>query len=1361
MNRRGNLDIRDYLKIYMGANRGKPLKEAAGEYVRQHYPNAYTRAYSLPEGYILNPKEFKKIEEKARKYENVEMPTDNRSVAMMFNCLKDAFKHVPSLTLADYAFTDTLLKGINKKQKEKFIKDFGVPKEDLEPGDHDVFGVGISGNDIVGMFFQVKKTPSNVNPKTVIDSFAKATRQVNKDMNIFRTMCGEFLSERVKLAGFPALPMLSQSDLLELSLTCTTLKCKSCRERILTAEDLESSASFKAFLTRHGIVLQDSWCQELDSPVMKTFKEIFDLYVCAASAVDLPRNPIQLHAKSEEQMQKMLVILTPQQRELVKSESKVVLLSGLSGTGKTFVLKERALLLAEKGDVLVINIAGGHLTNEFRQDFQEKGDIEVVDGRMEGLEESIDKLKRFLEEKGQGKHILVDEVPITLGFLDIIAPEAISNHWAWIADLRSTVKSVTISFRPNDQSYTRDFLLEEVKPAGYNITVLDTVKRNTEHISKLFLAIGDFSRRVFVSSQRSFKMDWCEPAGEYLPCFIVMTSCQALHRNCRNKLICEVVRASYAIHEESSNLSKRMPVFIVVDDEWRRNVFVNIFTFLYPQFRLMFSVNSNKFREKPTLLDSFPLIVVTEVEMMGCHPKNVSFVLDFPRSQWQNYCRLIATTGENKILVIEEEEWRMGKFSFVSNDIAGKKTKKGSGDPRDLNASLEMVWQEYKEKDIQQLDVYHLSVESFPEVDLHTSGRDEEEDADVEKMLKSRFSLIFGYPVSGKSRRIDLLIGRISGRVLILQSGSLMSRQIQRQHWSAKSNLDLVRAQKIESLQDIFDNVERAHKEKERKIKELRKKEEREGKVRKRENEEEGEMEESGVLVVVVDDCPLFSDFSGTIEKLNEMRVKLILAFKPHSENMSEFALSETLKLLEYQQDCTVIVIQSQPTTMAFMKHIRENETPNALNLDAKNLSLSAKPATIVPGPSVQYIDFKTDKCSGRHLGYICYGDSTCGNTATFLSSLIKSDFFKGKSEYDLPHILVSHEGQVTLLREKFRDTLPDVKIEHLQEFRGCEASVVISLNVSDDWLLEVISRSRTQLIVIDNLINHEHLWATMKQEGRVEAILCSPDTEDDISTLLRLDDQEVFLECPSWDEVGIRIGEEALRRQGVLDDNTGAILPLSPATWQAINSDLSPTSSSPFADWGYTWSGMKEEVPCVDEDRRSRILDILRQKGVEWEEEDASPTPLETRRIRRAFFPQEEGRIDWMGILLVWEESISTNAEFIPVVHHLDRRYRQNRLNRLDQQFRLDRLYRKDRLYRLDRLYLQDHMDRLNRLYRQDRPNRQDRLDCMNRLDHQFHKDRQDHLLLYQGSKIVKLCRNCGLTLQEEELAWSAAGPS
>ncbi|CAG0896432.1 unnamed protein product [Darwinula stevensoni] len=948
----------------------REMEKVTEEYVAHNYPEAYTRACSLPEGYLLKEKMFNMLKTVAFDgKEEVDMPSDQQSITMVFNRIKDAFKDIPSLTIADYAFTDTLFKVVYEKQKVDFIRQSGVTEEFLKSGVHDVFGIGITGNNIFGLFFQIGRTDLQGNSNTLFHLLKQATQ---------------------RLAGFVAFPTLRESDLQKV------IKCGDCRGRIITFEDLRDAESFRRFLAKHDIKLDAPWDRNPESSVMKTFKAIFNIYACAASAVDLPRSSAQLYAMSEEQMKPMLVILTPQQRELVNSDLRVILLTGVSGTGKTFVLKRRAIHLKEKGSVLVLNIAGGGLTEDFQNDFKAAHqEIEVVDGREgreKGLEEDLEGLKMFLEEKGKGKHVLVDEVPITLGLPGIITAKGLSDHWEWITNL--DVQSITLCFRPNDQSYTRDFLLEEVKPGGYSITVLNV------------------------------------PEG------------------------------------------------------------------------------------------LFPLVVVTEEEIMGCHPRNVTMVLDFPRSKWKNYNRLIASTGENKILVVEEEEWTTGRFSHVPKAIKenpGWNIERRKVDEVDLRAKMESILQEYERKDLTDVKGV-FPQQSSPSVRMDWDGGGEE-NGEFGQMLEYTLIGIIGYPASGKSRRIDKLIAQVTDRVMVLHCGGKLSRQFYRQRWKKKADVDIVdvNTSEIDSLEKIFNEVHQRKMEKDKgknmiakegKVKKKRKNKEN-GRKETDEEKEEGTKKAPDPLVVVVEDCPIFHQFPvTTVERIKKMNTRLIIAFKPHSNYTPDISVDRVVEMLHERRDCTAIVLRSQPTNLALLTHIRENEIPSFLNLESKNLSVSTLPASVVPGPPVQYVDIKANKCSRRHLGYICNGRSTCGISANVLSSLLRSKPFESMNE--MTHILVSDEGLLIPLREKMK-TWPNIQVKHLKDFRGCEASIVISFNVSDDWLLEVISRSRTRLIIIDNLIEHQTLWKQMKNEG-VVSIPCLPDPEDNISILLRLDDHEIFL---------------------------------------------------------------------------------------------------------------------------------------------------------------------------------------------------------------------------------------------------------
>ncbi|CAG0886808.1 unnamed protein product [Darwinula stevensoni] len=864
--RRGNLDIRQHLRIYMGADEERPLKQAAEEYVQQHYPEASSRAYSLPEGYILTNQKFRALHQAARKLD-VDLPPDQLAVAKVFDKVKEALQDVPSLTVCDYAFTDTLLKGINQQQKNKFIKNFGVSKDGLLPGDHDVFGIGNFGEEIIGLFFQVKGASSSTNPKGIRASLQKATEQIQKDLNVFSTLCGEFLNPNVKLAGFAAFPMLSKSELEK------TIRCENCRMRILASEDLSTGENFKKFLKGYSIVLEKSSNPDRSSSLVKTFKDIFDLYVSAASFVDFPRNPTQLYTTNDEQMHKMLVILTPKQRELVKSRDEVLFICGGCGTGKTFVLKKRAEEMAANDEVVVINIVGGLLTEEFRCHLKGMKNIKVFDWREEGLGEDLEALKKFLMETGQGKHVQVDEVPITLGFRGIITSEALSKHWEWFVGSTPPLKSITLSFRPNDQSYERDFPIQDVNPGGREVRVLEGVKRNTRKVAELFLAIGDYARRIFPSLERTLPLDLKE-SGEgfkrgFLSVLFSIPSCFSIHPGeCKDVRTCETVRAMHAIrivHEERSKRST--PIFVVVDNVERKNAIVKVTASIFPSLPLIFLFYSRshhawEFHGHGASEGSSPIVVATESEMTGCHPNNLTIVVDHSGSQWQNYSRLIATTGENKILVVEEEQVRTGKFSHVTKQIPGW-TIKERGVDEDLKLRLNEARSKCDAQRIVNLEEEDFPLATFPGMETDWNKREGEEKRDVEIMLRSSICGIFGPPAPGKSLRVSLFIARATERgerVVFLHPGYVLFLEHRRQR-VGKDEVDLYKSfdsNKIKSFQDVVDLVQEALKEKEGKGKNKKtKKKQREEKSRK-----------TSPPNIVVEDCPLLEELNDPTGRL-------------------------------------------------------------------------------------------------------------------------------------------------------------------------------------------------------------------------------------------------------------------------------------------------------------------------------------------------------------------------------------------------------------------------------------------------------------------------------------------------------------
>ncbi|CAG0896690.1 unnamed protein product [Darwinula stevensoni] len=1193
----------------MGAGDERPFKDAACEYVEMHCPEACTRAYSLPEGYILSKNKINILTGKARSDEEVDIPPEDLAVAEVFDKLKDALKDVPSLTVANYAFTDTLLKGINQQKKEKFMKRFGVTKEDLASGDHDVFGVGISGENILGLFFQIKAT-AGINPNSIIDMHIKATNQLQKDFNIFQTTCGTFLNSSVKLAGFTAFPMLSRLHLEKV------IQCQDCRQRILTSEDLKSPESFRQFLNGQGIVVEKFLDGNHESEVTDTFQEIFTLYICAASAVDLPRNVTELIDKSEKQMKPMLVILTPQQKELVQRESKVTFICGGSGTGKTFVLKKKALMLAKKGEVLLINVAGGLLTEEFHVNFEGNRRIQVIDGREKGFEDDLEKFKRFLEEMGKEKHLLIDEVPLTLGFKSIISAENLSDHWKWVPEsLRNLVLSVAISFRPNDQSYTRFIRLQDVKPGGCQIHILDKVKRNGRRISELFLAIGGYSRPTFVSRERTLRINTGMSGRGFLPNLFPLPSCLSLHPGkCKDEMVCCAVRVSYALrsmHEECFMSSKAMPLFVVVDDEMKKVALVNILTLFHQSLPVLFLDNNGDLRGRPVTDTSTPLFIVTEDEMMGCHLMNVIIVVDVFSSRWKNYNRVVATSGDNKILMIDEEDLTTGKFSHLLNEISGFNIMGFDMIETDSRKKLKilsrMAWEVFEEKGkINHLDKSAFPTAPLPEMDIDWDGREGEEEEDVANMLASCICGIFGNPTSGKSRRVAMLIERVmeqGGEVILLHSGGVLSWKLYRERWQDHVNVNVLHldTSQVKSLQGIIDHPE---------VKETRRKtEEKEGMI---------------PLFVVVEDSPLWRETNEEVRKISErlqaLKMKLILAFKPHAKD-TDISVESMMNAIQMNRDCHVMVLRSQATNMHLLTLIQENESPTVLNLEAKSLLTSALPGAPVLGLPVQYICYC---CSGRHLGYACEGISSCEfikDTIPGLSFLIQSSLGKiGDSK--TTHILTSDEKLRKALKDywdsnNYPKYLSEIRITHSADFRGCEASVIVSVNVRDEWILEVLSRPRTQLIIIDNIEEHLGLWTKMREEGRIQVKNHVFDGVGIRKILLQLDETEGFLKEPTWDDVGLRLGEEVLGKDDFLDENTGAIRSLCSNTWEDLNKVFPlPSDSSPLTDWGFLWYGEYEGgVSRIRGDERRKIIEILKQKGVKWEDEDYPPVVLRTER--------------------------------------------------------------------------------------------------------------------------------------------------
>ncbi|CAG0895439.1 unnamed protein product [Darwinula stevensoni] len=818
--KKGTCDIRDFLGIYMGVEDVRLLKDAADTYVELHYPEAYTSVYSLPDGYILSDESAKKLENTARRNKtDVIFPSEELAVAKVFHCLQFELKNTPSLTVAGYesrhTFWECILQwheatyeknsslqengnvqqvnersqqgkkeeSLKKKQKGKSreIKKLGVP-ECLESGDHDVLGVGISGEDILVLFFQVKSCPiekfttvnGNLNIawqqiETDLQRFCHTDESISWDSNDPESF-KKFLEERgIELEEYwePNNPESFKTFFKKHGLEIDD-SWDFNDDQIFKAffqqlkKDLEQPwgpkktyhpnkpESFQTFLDKHKMKLT-YWRRDPKSPVIKTFKSIFDLYVCASSAMDIPRklkkfprNKNELLSKSKKQMENMrLLLLSKRQHKLAKSEEKFIFICGGSGTGKTLVLVKRALDFVQNCNhyILVVNVAGGSLTDEFEREFEGKERIKVISGKEKDWKNDFDNFLKYLQEEGATdgikKRVLLDEVPITLGFKEHLNPENLSTHWEKITNLNG-FESITIIFRTYDNTYSRDFRLTDVKPGGVELEVLD---------------LDDDAKKD------------------------------------------NLVRILTSLYEN-------IPIVYL------KNVPKNAKNGMNSELKTGFtcSIESNEAH----------IIVLTESEMIGCHHDSITVIVDIPRCKWVNYIRLIAGV-ENKInLVIEEEEFDTGKFSTfvkVNPQWTNKETDKISKEV--LLDNLEKVKENGNHtKGHFQKDFPTEFIKSM----MYRDGNEAEKKEEMNAIRKNYLIAIFGGPNSGKSRKVHRLMKKVvehQGQVVLFHCGGVLSQELCKLSWREKEEYVKVvgidsndSQERFKSLQDIIDYAE-------------------------------------------------------------------------------------------------------------------------------------------------------------------------------------------------------------------------------------------------------------------------------------------------------------------------------------------------------------------------------------------------------------------------------------------------------------------------------------------------------------------------------------------------------------------------
>ena len=305
----------------------------------------------------------------------MQAPLEHEAVAVIFNRLKDVCGHTASLVVANYEFSETFNRDgiyfetleVKTGEKEK-LKDQDVSM--LFDGSHNVFFSYTSGDKVYNVFFQTRRDVSfKLHPKTIKRILKEVKYKCNKDRYVFNTMCGPFLDPSAIVAAFPSFPFIDRRQLHD------GLRCDSCEKKILTRDDLQNPEALRRFLQKNNLPEPPASVAECAPSTKELFRKIFSLYICACSSVTMPRTQLQFFKASNKQIERTLRILSPEQKRLVEERLWLLLLTGGSGTGKTIVVNERAKRLAREdpnGEVLIVNLPGGRLTEFFQKEFEGK-----------------------------------------------------------------------------------------------------------------------------------------------------------------------------------------------------------------------------------------------------------------------------------------------------------------------------------------------------------------------------------------------------------------------------------------------------------------------------------------------------------------------------------------------------------------------------------------------------------------------------------------------------------------------------------------------------------------------------------------------------------------------------------------------------------------------------------------------------------------------------------------------------------------------------------------------------------------------------------------------------------------------------
>ena len=147
---------------------------------------------------------------------------------------------------------------------------------------------------------------------------------------------------------------LKCSDIKVISLlACDTevdehLKCKGCKHSIVSVETLESIHLFELWWHKHASHFQVANASDIDEQQVEIFSAKFIGFLAAAQFFDhMPT----FTKHSREQMEHALIMLTPEQKRILYSDIKHLIIHGPFGSGKSILARKKLQMLLEELEI--------------------------------------------------------------------------------------------------------------------------------------------------------------------------------------------------------------------------------------------------------------------------------------------------------------------------------------------------------------------------------------------------------------------------------------------------------------------------------------------------------------------------------------------------------------------------------------------------------------------------------------------------------------------------------------------------------------------------------------------------------------------------------------------------------------------------------------------------------------------------------------------------------------------------------------------------------------------------------------------------------------------------------------------------